>query len=121
MISLKAVLLVAVSVLSSVTVSAQAPGEPTLEEFRAVFETAILGELKDPDSAKFDWPYHFSHEQNGFLTCGYVNAKNSYGGYAGKAPVVAVYNNGSKPYFNILDDTTECPNYIVKKLILRAK
>lgn len=107
--------------LLSVTVSAQTTGEPSLEEFRAVYEPAIKEELKDPDSAKFYWPYYFSRESNGFLTCGYLNAKNSYGGYSGKTPVVAVYNYGSKPYFNILDDSAECPEYIVKKLTLRDK
>ena len=121
MILVRVGIAVAGIILLAVTVSAQTAGEPSLEEFRAVYEPAIKEELKDPDSAKFDWPYHFSRESNGFLTCGYLNAKNSYGGYSGKTPVVAVYSYGAKPYFNILDDTAECPEYIVKKLKLRSK
>ena len=121
MILSNALLSVAAITTAAAAASAQATGEPSLDEFRAVYEAAIKDELKDPDSARFDWPYHFSRESNGFLTCGYVNARNSYGGFTGKTPIVAVYNHGAKPYFNILDDISYCPDYIVKKLTLRAK
>lgn len=40
--------------------------------------------LKDPESARFSdiWALQGSNEKRVF--CGYVNAKNSYGGYTGK-------------------------------------
>jgi hypothetical protein len=76
MISLKSGFTVVGILFLSVSVNAQAVGEPSLEEFRAIYEPEIMDLLKDPDSAKFYWPYHFSREKNGFLTCGYVNAKN---------------------------------------------
>lgn len=55
-------------------------------------ENAIRDQLKDPDSAKFSGmttPRKEVMVENrdfvyGYSTCVYVNAKNSYGGYAGK-------------------------------------
>lgn len=44
----------------------------------------VLNQLKDPESARFDefWALKGS---NGLRTiCGYVNAKNSFGGYTGR-------------------------------------
>lgn len=48
----------------------------------AGYENAVREALKDPDSARF---YGTKTFPNG-NACGYVNAKNSYGGYAGKTP-----------------------------------
>lgn len=44
----------------------------------AVAQSAIQGALKDPDSAKFSGAFY----KEGTV-CGYVNAKNSFGGYSG--------------------------------------
>lgn len=47
-------------------------------------QRAVKAELKDPDSAKFHGlrPLKgFDGKVNGY--CGWVNAKNSYGGYTG--------------------------------------
>lgn len=65
---------------------------PTFEQARDLGERAIRATLIDPDSAKFEWPYNFvggslkplfGHTTYGFYTCGFVNAKNRMGGYAG--------------------------------------
>jgi hypothetical protein len=77
----------------------------------ALVEEAIKATLKDPDSARFSWPNEFrngSYKPFGFhrrvfgwYTCGTVNAKNSYGGYAGKSPVLGVIANGKVVYTNM--------------------
>ena len=46
-------------------------------------EAAVRKELKDPDSAKFELG-EFKNPEN-HVYCGFVSAKNSYGGYTGKA------------------------------------
>lgn len=44
----------------------------------------VRGRLKDPDSAKFDQPFQaVANASGGITVCGYVNGKNSYGGYTG--------------------------------------
>lgn len=43
----------------------------------------VRSALKDPDSAKFRDVRVLGHGETHTLACGYVNAKNSYGGYTG--------------------------------------
>jgi hypothetical protein len=45
--------------------------------------------LKDSDSAKFRGVMYKMHEPSVWTMCGEVNAKNSYGGYAGFQPFYA--------------------------------
>lgn len=55
------------------------------EQEVAAVEGGIREDLKDPDSAKFSG-FRATKEPNaGMVTvCGFVNSKNSFGGYAGK-------------------------------------
>lgn len=48
----------------------------------------VKNNLKDPDSAKFK-DVEIKSYKDGKLICGYVNAKNSYGGYNGFKPFAA--------------------------------
>jgi hypothetical protein len=69
----------------------------------ALAEEALRARLKDPDSAKFTWPYGFrygtfrlgSKSAEGWITCGTVNAKNSFGGYTGSAATLTVIRDGA--------------------------
>ena len=57
----------------------------TLAEQKAV-EAAVKAKLKDPASARFRHPkINIPAGDAGMFYCGYVNAKNSLGGYAGDA------------------------------------
>lgn len=96
---------------------------PTIEGSRAMIEAAVKDQLKDPDSAQFEWPYWFARSSfalsrnapDGWFTCGTVNAKNGYGGYAGKTAVMVVINNGrvtmvrldSPPYYPLASECAE--------------
>lgn len=90
-----------------------APVEPVAQATRdqsqtaqriAAIETAVKATLKDPDSARFNWPFGFAFGQYkpvwgrrpppGWVTCGTINAKNGYGGYTGQYAVVGVVDNG---------------------------
>jgi hypothetical protein len=55
-------------------------------------ENAVRAELKDPDSAKFSNLSALTspnvHGEPTAVICGSVNARNSYGGYAGATPFV---------------------------------
>lgn len=46
-------------------------------------EEKVRSSLKDPDSAKFSERKIHHAGKNGAITCGTVNAKNSFGGYSG--------------------------------------
>jgi hypothetical protein len=58
------------------------------DQQEATVREAIAGMLKDPESARFDG---IEARQLGDLivVCGWVNAKNAYGGYVGKTPFAA--------------------------------
>lgn len=49
-------------------------------------KSLLLSSLKDPDSSRLVGLYgtREPHEQEASAVCGLVNAKNSYGGYAGE-------------------------------------
>jgi hypothetical protein len=87
---------------------AAVPAEPVNERPPdpriAGIETAVKNRLKDPDSARFKWPFGFVFGQykpdwgrrppSGWVTCGTINARNGYGGYTGQYAVVGVVDDG---------------------------
>lgn len=70
-------------------------------------ENAVAQMLKDPDSAIFRASYLVAPKSNGTLTtgkvCGFFNAKNSFGAYAGEKRFVAtvVYGSGTMHAMNV--------------------
>lgn len=50
---------------------------------KAQARVAVIAELKDPDSASFGEIYALDGSNGVRSICGYVNAKNSFGGYTG--------------------------------------
>lgn len=54
----------------------------------------LLKSLKDPGSAQFGEMFAAKTENGETMICGYVNAKNSYGGYTGMAPFAGSLQNG---------------------------
>ena len=53
------------------------------------FKDLVKSRLKDPDSAKFSNEEVYQWQSGSYAMCGYVNAKNSFGGYAGNVRFVA--------------------------------
>jgi hypothetical protein len=65
------------------------------DEEKTIIEEGVRKELKDPESAQFRWmPYVHGED----IYCGYVNSRNSYGGYVGFSPYqVFVVRKGDVP------------------------
>lgn len=57
-------------------------------------ETAIKNRLKDPESARFQHSPYVSNGNGAY--CGFVNSKNSYGGYVGDTPFMAIVLHDKK-------------------------
>lgn len=55
---------------------------------RAMVEAGVRKELKDPESARFGKMLAKPDTGQMILVCGLVNARNSYGGYAGPGPYI---------------------------------
>jgi hypothetical protein len=77
--------------------------DPTWERAVPLAEAAIKDNLIDPSSAQIEWPYNFStgtlkgllaKRRSGWITCGWVNAKNRMGGYTGKVWFLVIINTG---------------------------
>lgn len=78
-------------------------------------ESAVRADLRDPESARFEWPYDFRRgtyksrsgaSSEGWITCGTVNAKNAYGGYVGREAVAAVVS-GDSVIIVVFDEPTD--------------
>lgn len=63
-----------------------------LPKEKGLIANAVKQQLKDPDSAKFFWQDY----KGGDIYCAHVNAKNSYGGFSGKALVLAGIKNDAR-------------------------
>lgn len=72
----------------------------------AAAKAAIADQLRDPDSAKFIGVLG-SHPKDSedVMVCGFVNAKNAFGGYVGKTPFyVKLSSTDSMIEFRVGDD-----------------
>jgi hypothetical protein len=84
---------------------------PDYANMRAQGEAAIRERLIDPSSAEIEWPYGFvegtwptifkNRTYDGYITCGFVNAKNRMGGYGGRTAFVVVIADGQVRYSDI--------------------
>jgi len=74
-----------VTVLSIAAPLASAQTSKPSKSVENMVKSAIRDGLKDPASAQFTEMYTFMSGGSRH-TCGYVNAKNSFGGYTGKKP-----------------------------------
>lgn len=81
------------------------PGKPLTAAHKKQIASAVKQQLKDPESAQFRWPA--PHKFG--LYCGWVNAKNSYGGYTGFQPFMIMGGVGDGPKsdgsFLVMDTT----------------
>lgn len=76
---------------------------PPWEEAVREGNSAIQRKLVDPESARVEWPYTLiggtltlpgQQPQNGWYTCGFVNAKNRLGGYGGREVFLIMFQAG---------------------------
>lgn len=70
---------------------------------KSAIEAAVRESLKDPLSAQFGASYAVETPDKTIYVCGYVNAKNSFGGYTGKKlyyGILAVI--GAKSVFGVI-------------------
>jgi len=76
------------------------PGTPMLlsEAQQEASRAAVIAVLKDPDSARFG-PIGAARNGNGTtMVCGMVNARTSFGGYAGMAPFTGYFKNDGSAF-----------------------
>lgn len=98
-----------IACLAMVVASEAAARELSTSE-KGVITQAAKQQLKDPDSAKFYWQDY----KGGDVYCAHVNAKNSYGGFAGKALLLVGVKTDSKGNITSADVTIRSDNMMDK-------
>lgn len=58
---------------------------------RAAVQAGVKKALKDPESARFGRMVAGRDKAGVLAVCGYVNAKNSFGGYTGEKPFMGMF------------------------------
>lgn len=87
---------------------------------RKAVQTGLKTRLKDPDSARFG-EFKAGRDGKGEITvCGYVNAKNSYGGYTGQKPFLGVLSQGSNHFVVAGIGGTDIETLSVQQVCARA-
>lgn len=76
--------------------SALAAPPPLSVREQAEIRRVVGGKLKDGESARWQWPVPTTQGQT-IAYCGFVNAKNSYGGYTGFAQFFVLLTRGAHP------------------------
>lgn len=71
-----------------------APAGPRDSEVLSLAFSSVRANMKDPDSAKFGQAKRYSVSDGRNVACGSVNAKNSFGAYAGEKRFVFTYESG---------------------------
>jgi len=66
---------------------------------KVAVEAAVRSSMKDPDSARFGGFVAGKSKDGTITVCGWVNAKNSFGGYVGKMPFMGSVTAGAAPKF----------------------
>lgn len=59
------------------------PNKDAIIDARYGAETQVERQLRDPSSAEFTDVAVYVHPRGGFVSCGYVNSRNAFGGMAG--------------------------------------
>jgi len=73
--------------------------------------------MKDPEAARFGDKMSGAKKADGTITvCGYVNGKNSYGGYVGMSPFVGILADGPNGPFGLVDvgSSTKDRPFVIK-------
>src|SRR5690348_462087 len=64
----------------------------------ATVHAGVAKSLKDPESARFGDIVAGKSSKGSIIACGYVNAKNSFGGYVGEKPFQGLLSTSSKQF-----------------------
>jgi hypothetical protein len=64
----------------------------------AAVRSGVTKSLKDPESARFGAMIGGKSSKGTITVCGYVNAKNSFGGYTGEKPFTGVLVSHDKKF-----------------------
>ena len=80
----------------------------------AAIEDAVRMQLKDPESALFESIRTTTDESGAMYACGFVNSKNSYGGYVGRTPFLVRQAKGSRSYSAFIAQNSQARQQVLR-------
>lgn len=103
------------------TLQAGSPYTLSPAEIAAV-KRGVKGQLKDPTSPLFGEFRSAKNSDDVVTVCGWVNAKNSYGGYTGDKPFIGVIvgSQGTLGFVPAGFGGTDTATYVVRKTCAKA-
>ena len=95
------VVLVAVGLLTACSTVKRGNGFTLTDQHVKTVQDGVRASMKDPDSAKFG-PMAAVVDTDGAVTvCGFVNGRNSFGGYVGMQPFFGMMDAGALAFATI--------------------
>jgi hypothetical protein len=83
---------------------------------QAAWFNSVRSTLKDPESARFGKTVAGKTAKGVMVVCGWVNAKNSFGGYTGQQPFTGVYMSNQNRFEVLPQDGSEIQQRITLKV-----
>jgi hypothetical protein len=62
---------------------------------QSMIRSSVVAQLRDPDSARFGQMAAIATPNGQVIACGFINAKNGFGGYTGMQPFVGHFGPGT--------------------------
>lgn len=81
--------LTAIALLFGVGACSEKPADPAQEAIKTAYygaQVEVEKQLRDPSSAQYTDTVVYIQADGGYVTCGYVNAANAFGGMTGPKP-----------------------------------
>jgi hypothetical protein len=79
-------------------------------------QAGLRSSLKDPDSARFGTMRAVKDAKGDVIVCGYVNAKNSFGGYTGDQPFLGTLSEAPALFLVAMFGGTDSERFAVRKV-----
>lgn len=79
-------------------------------------QAGVRSSLKDPDSARFGAMRAAKDTKGAVVVCGFVNAKNSFGGYTGDQPFVGTLSEAPALFLVAMFGGTDSERFAVRKV-----
>lgn len=102
----------------------QPPGTPvglSGQDVKTV-QAGVRAGMKDPDSARFGAMAAAKDNTGKVTVCGYVNGRNSFGGYTGDKPFIGIFvNEGGSKAFSLADIGSTEGNMMAISIVCKGR
>lgn len=77
---------------------------PITQQQENIVKQGVINDLRDPESAKFGSMVAGKDDIDRIVVCGYVNARNIFGGYSGMKLFTGIFSHDQTKFIADIDD-----------------